>query len=397
MTPFARRRALLATVGMLAALVLAACGGVDTAPAGGQEALVQEGTPLEHIHGLGIDPADGRLFIATHNGLFTAADGETKPTQVGDVTQDIMGFSVVGPNRFVGSGHPALDQDAPPHLGLIESRDGGKTWKNVSLLGEADFHVLEASRTKVYGFDGTQGRFMVSADGGRTWQQRTPPAGVFGLAIDPADNSRSIVATEEGLFVSKDEGRRWRPVNDSLAGLLAWPRRDALYLVAGDGQVLLSRDAGATWQTQGTIGGQPAAFIAHEDELYAALADGTVKRSVDGGATWTVRVVDGVGTRVVLRRDHPGLARRTVDVGNRRGHSKDASLGRGASPSTSPRASGRGRARGVADAGSCSTTTRTAPARWHQSGSLIGVSRNWSHFGATWATRGPSPSVKRPA
>lgn len=52
--------------------------------------------------------------------------------------------------------------------------------------------------------------------------------------------------------------------------------------------MLVSTDAGASWQTQGTIEGQPAAFVAHDDELYAALPDGTVKRSTDGGATWTV-------------------------------------------------------------------------------------------------------------
>ena len=285
-------RALPAALAVLAAIGLAACGGDDSSSAvgaGNDSELVQEGAPLEHVHGLGIDPADGRLFIATHNGLFTAAEGETMPTQVGTSNQDIMGFSVAGPNRFVGSGHPGPDQDLPPNLGLIESRDGGKTWKNISLAGEADFHVLESSGSQVYGFDGTQGRLMVSGDGGRNWKQRRPPAGVFGLAIDPTNASRIVAATEQGLFASKDEGRKWRPVNNTLAGLLAWPKRDQLYLVDGDGQVLLSRDAGSNWQTRGSIGGQPAAFVAHDDDLYAALADGTVKRSTDGGANWTVR------------------------------------------------------------------------------------------------------------
>lgn len=283
-------RKLLAALALPAAIALAACGGDASSPAVGEaeSAQLQEGPALQHIHGLGINPADNRLFIATHNGLFSAAEGETRPEQVGTSTQDIMGFSVVDANRFIGSGHPGLDQDLPPNLGLIESRDGGKTWKNISLLGEADFHVLESSGGRIYGFDGASGTLKVSGNG-RDWEDRRPPAGVFGLAIDPADPSRVVASTEQGLFVSANEGRAWRPLRQDLGGLLAWAPGNRLYLVDGQGQVLSSSDRGANWRTRGGIGGQPAAFMAHEDELYAALADGTVKRSVDGGATWIAR------------------------------------------------------------------------------------------------------------
>lgn len=200
-----------------------------------------------------------------------------------------MGFSTSGADRFIGSGHPGPDQDLPPNLGLIESRDAGRTWKNVSLLGEADFHVLQQSGDRIYGFDGSQGRLMVSGDDGRSWRQRKPPAGVLGLGIDPTDSSRVVASTEAGIFISDNAGRGWRLLRADVGGLVAWPARDRLYLVDGRGQVLLSSDAGANWQTQGSIGGQPAAFIAREDELYAALADATIKRSTDGGVSWTAR------------------------------------------------------------------------------------------------------------
>ena len=73
------------------------------------------------------------------------------------------------------------------------------------------------------------------------------------------------------------------------SGLLAWPTANRLYLVDGQGQVLRSADGGRRWSPAGTIGGQPAAFIAEGGDLYAALTDGTVKRSADGGVTWSVR------------------------------------------------------------------------------------------------------------
>ena len=288
------RRSLLALLAVLVtATFLAACGGDDGTSGssdGGEGAAAPEEAPaLEHIHGLGVNPADGRLFIATHHGLFAAGEGETRPQKVGETGQDIMGFSVVDADRFIGSGHPGPDQDLPPNLGLIESRDGGETWKNVSLLGQADFHVLEESGGTIYGFDGAEGRLMVSRDGGRTWSTRAPPAAVFGLAIAPEDPARIVASTEQGLFASGNEGRGWRPLRRDVGGLLTWPSRDRLYLVDAQGQVFVSSDGGGEWSTQGSIGGQPTAFISHGDELYAALADGTVKRSTDGGGTWADR------------------------------------------------------------------------------------------------------------
>ncbi len=99
-----------------------------------------------HVHGLGINPADGSLFIATHTGLFRVGPTSRKAVRVADRNQDTMGFSVVGPNRFLGSGHPDVDeareQNLPSRLGLIESTDSGESWQPISLLGEADFHVL---------------------------------------------------------------------------------------------------------------------------------------------------------------------------------------------------------------------------------------------------------------
>ena len=51
-------------------------------------------------------------------------------------------------------------------LGLIESTDGGATWRTVSPRGEADFHALAARHSRVYGH--SAGRLVVSEDAGRT-------------------------------------------------------------------------------------------------------------------------------------------------------------------------------------------------------------------------------------
>lgn len=281
------RRALFLLV--VAAIFVAGCSS-ESGSGGGEARPPETGgvDDLAHIHGLGV--RDGNLYIATHYGLWLAPSGKLKAKRFSDSRQDIMGFSVAEADRFIGSGHPDPSEGGqPPNLGLIESRDGGKTWRNISLLGEVDFHVLQSAGATIYGVNSSDGRLMTSTDAGKSWQKRTPPAGVFGLAIDPGDPRHIIVSTEEGVFDSANAGETWRPRRSDVGGLLAWPAADALYLVGGDGTVQVSSDGGSKWKPTGNIEGQPSAFIANGNELYAALHDGTVKVSTDAGATWTVR------------------------------------------------------------------------------------------------------------
>ena len=153
-----------------------------------------------HVHGLGINPADGSLFIATHTGLFRVGNDSRTAARVEDRYQDTMGFSIVGPNRFIGSGHPdAREQDLPSLLGLIESTDAGKSWQLISLLGEADFHVLRSAGKRVYGYDASNDRLLASADAGRTWRELDRPAPIVDLAPDPSDPQQLVATAIGGL------------------------------------------------------------------------------------------------------------------------------------------------------------------------------------------------------
>lgn len=238
-----------------------------------------------HVHGLGVNPGDEALYIATHTGLWRLPPGRGRPERVGDSRQDTMGFTVAGRDRFLGSGHPD-NVRLPPLLGLIESNDRGKSWNPISLLGEADFHVLRAAGRRVYGYDVTHERLLVSDDAGRTWTERRAPAPVLDLVPDASDPDHLVASTAKGLFRSRDAGARWRAAGAEL-GLLAWPAPNVLYLVAGTGDVFRSEDGGRGWNRVGALGGEPAALLAvGTEELYAAVHDGRILSSRDGGRTW---------------------------------------------------------------------------------------------------------------
>jgi hypothetical protein len=288
-SPWLERGLGLATV----AIVVVAAAAVWRLAGGGEEGTSAADPGPVHVHGLGINPADGALFIATHTGLYRSGEGEPTAVRVGDSRQDTMGFTIVDADRFLGSGHPDAREDMPPLLGLIESTNEGRSWEPVSLLGEADFHVLRSAGERVYGYDVTNDRLMRSEDAGRSWAQVDRPAPLVDLAPDPADANHLMAAgasdIARGLYESGDGGRSWVRIGDAV-GLLAWTAPDRLYLVDGEGDVSLSTDGGARFERRGSIGGEPAAFLGQDaDELYAALHDGTIKRSTDGGATWAVR------------------------------------------------------------------------------------------------------------
>jgi photosystem II stability/assembly factor-like uncharacterized protein len=278
-----RTRRFVASAAFAAILLSLLLGALLLRADDGDRAAAADPGPV-HVHGLGINPADKALYIATHTGLWRLPPGAREPERIGESRQDTMGFTVVGPDHFLGSGHPDNVRQ-PPLLGLIESKDRGQDWDPVSLLGEADFHVLRAVGSRVYGYDVTNARLMVSTNGGQAWTEHHPPP-MIDLAPNPTSPTQVIASTEQGLLVSRDSGERWSPLGDGV-GLLAWPAPKALYLVDGAGDVLRSSDGGRRWTRAGQIGGQPAALIAATaQELYVAVHQGGIVRSRDGGRTW---------------------------------------------------------------------------------------------------------------
>jgi hypothetical protein len=280
-----------AALAVAAVLAVTACGN-----AGGQDSSQAVEVPdpgVLHVHRLAVDPADPQaLFIATHTGLFrSVAGGEAE--RVGDRYHDLMGFTITEDGRYLASGHPDLRSEelqrpgTRPLLGLVESTDGGAEWNPVSLLGETDFHGLEARHGLLYAADSTSGRFMVSADGVE-WETRSAPALQY-VSVSPDDPDLIVGGGGRMPLRSVDGGRTWDALSGPVVAAVAWDD-DALYALDPDGQVHISTDAGDTWAEGGALGGEPEALLANDDTLYAAVAGRGILRSDDGGQTWEVHL-----------------------------------------------------------------------------------------------------------
>ena len=237
-----------------------------------------------HIHAVGVNPDGGRVFIAAHTGLFRVSGRRSRPIRVGDSYQDTMGFTVVGPNHFLGSGHPDPRSKLPRFLGLIESRDAGRTWNSVSLLGRADFHILRSSGGRIYGFDVAHSRLLASGDGGASWRIRSAPPRLLDFVVDPRNHRRLVASTPNHLFESLDAAASWHELNGP-AGLLAWSG-SGLFVSDARGGVWMARGPGRPWRPRRPLGGIPATFAASANDLYAAVHEGSVSRSTDNARSW---------------------------------------------------------------------------------------------------------------
>lgn len=293
--PPRRPRALIvASVAAVAALV-AVVWAVQRNSDHDDHVVSQDDPGVTHVHGLGVDPADGTLYAATHHGVFRIPE-QGQATRVADRFQDTMGFTVTGPNRFLASGHPdfadkeLFQEGRDPHLGLIQSTDAGQTWKALSLLGEADFHALAAAHGRIYGYSATSGEFMVSPDG-KAWDRRSS-IGLVSFAVDPDDPEHLVATTQTGLVASTDGGRNWQPIAGPPLAFLSWDGKRGLWGAGPDGAVHRSVDKGSTWEPQGRLPGTPEALLVDGAGLYAAVSEEGIFRSDDGGRTWQLRYRD---------------------------------------------------------------------------------------------------------
>jgi photosystem II stability/assembly factor-like uncharacterized protein len=194
-----------------------------------------------------------------------------------------------GPGALLASGH-SRGGSLPINIGLVRSADGGKSWRPVSGIGDADYHDFEvAGRLVVALRNDDPNSVQVSTDGGTRFEARAAPsaAAALDITIDPADTEQWAVGTEQGTFLSTNEGRSWRQRDTTSKARVAWAAADKLYSAGLDGKVRLSADGGRSWQEVGSIGAGPMDFVAGpRGDLYAYLSGGKVVHSADGGRTW---------------------------------------------------------------------------------------------------------------
>ena len=275
--------------------------------------LASEPVTLTHIHGLTYSADGSRLMIPSHHGLAVFEGGRW--TRAPGPAHDFMGFSGTRDTLY-SSGHPAPASGMTNPFGLIKSRDGGKTWQQLGLSGESDFHLLATSygTNAVYVYNHEPNSRMPQAgiyqtrNDGLRWTRATG-TGLSGalksLAVHPTDASTVAIGTQDGLFLSRDAAEQFEHLVRDQPVLSQTFDLDGRHLWFGSysGKARLSRIALAAGAKAvplpiPALAKDAVSYIAQNparpDELAIATFSRHVFVSSDQGRTWKQISTKGV-------------------------------------------------------------------------------------------------------
>jgi len=265
------------------------------------------------VHGLTFSPDGKQLIVAAHDGLAAYENGKWSKAQAPQ--HDYMGFSATA-KQLYSSGHPAPGSGLVNPLGVVRSKDGGKTWQTLGLERESDFHLMATSwnASAIYVWNHRPNSRMRQAglhstvNDGFVWK----PARAEGLkgdpmalAVHPGNATIVAVATSGGVFVSRDSGERFDPVASGAQGVSVFFDQDGANLWYGpfDGQARLARVRLGVGKPQSIelppLGRDAVAYIAQNPANRAEYAIATFEKNLylskDAGRTWKPIAVRGNG------------------------------------------------------------------------------------------------------
>jgi len=191
----------------------------------------------------------GTIWTAGHLVFAKSEDGGETWTDVRPDTLpnlDLHGFAV-------DPGNPDTLYAAAAGAGLYRSRDAGATFELVSQeVGGSVFGLAVTPDGRILAGDGGRG-LVESGNGGTTWRE-VLPAAIAGVAVNPKDPQR-ILATGPGAYLSTDGGATWRLVLEVEDGVgpVAWSASapGAAYVVGFDRTLHKTTDGGETWTVVG--------------------------------------------------------------------------------------------------------------------------------------------------
>lgn len=260
-----------------------------------------------NVNFIKFDPTDvNTLYISTNVGMYRTDQSGALWVKLGLPAASYSAFAIDPQATSI--------QYAANGGTIYKSTDGGTHWSIIYLESKPDrsFTVLTVNpvnSSTLYAAT-NRGEVLLSKDFGNTWQLYSAldvidPIRTFIFA--PTSTANVFVLTQsKGLYKSTDGATTWTslkstltkyPNANNISSLVMLPSKpNTLYIASGYG-LLISNDAGASWQPIQTLvpfSSQAIQQVAvnplNPDILYVIVGN-RIRKSVDGGKTWDAKII----------------------------------------------------------------------------------------------------------
>lgn len=234
---------------------------------------------VSHFHQVKV--FKNRVLLGTHEGLYELT-GSNKMKKMGTENFDVMGLAVLG-NKIFASGHPNRGSKLPAPVGLVASIDYGRAWKQISLAGIVDFHLLEGSRSELYGADSQSGNLMYSADFGKTWEFLGQNE-FSDIAVSPDRKGVAVALKDRNLWLTENSFNAMVEIKNSLKfSQIEWTKY-GLFGLSGN-SLYQSLNNGKTWLKLSKFKGEPG-ILGTSENLMIVTVGSDFYRSLNSGKSF---------------------------------------------------------------------------------------------------------------
>jgi photosystem II stability/assembly factor-like uncharacterized protein len=297
------------------------------------------GPPGGDARVLAVDPSHpSRVFLGTADGhVFGSEDSGAHWALLGRASSSlnaVITAIVVDPRDGNILFASSWLRDAATGGGVFRSADGGRTWKEAGLAGQAVRALAMAASDSSVLVAGTLDGVFRSRDAAKSWHRISPEGdaelrNLDSVAVDPRDPQILYAGTFHLPWKTSDGGGHWLPIHegmiddsDVMSLLIDGENSRRIYASACSG-IYRSEDAAAQWQKiQGIPYTARRTYAITQDprdpaRVYAATSEGLWKTE-DAGMNWrrttpdswvvnTVVVTSGVPGNVLIGTEQFGV------------------------------------------------------------------------------------------
>lgn len=235
---------------------------------------------IGHVHDVAASD-DGQVYVLAHEGVYGLVEGKPAPRAAGHFTSIAVAGEALYLAGFDAANEPAafsrlaLEPGSEPRpaagmegghlLAVVADPDGGLygvsrstlyhqgepdgAWRERGALPEKTIDLAAAPKGRIYA--ATAGGFMLSDDGGRSWETGTrfqTPA----TAVALQGGELRLFQHQVGLMKSPAEQRRWQVASNDFGQQVPVRMVDdgqgRLYASTNRGYLFISADGGDAWR-----------------------------------------------------------------------------------------------------------------------------------------------------